>query len=335
MSQQKPTAIVVCPGRGGYNKPELGSISRKYGKQKHWLDAWDERRHSLGAATVTELDQAQKFDFKRHLHAENSAALIYAAGYLDYQAIKDDYDIVAVTGNSMGWYTALSCAGVWDPVNAMDIVTDMARNTADAQGAQLIFPLTDANWTPQPEFHAAITDILNKLRGELFESIYYGGYILLSGTERAIKQAAGKLPKVDDRFPLILPGHAAFHSPLMQQASQRALANWSVEHFNQPTLPLIDGRGHIWQRPAVDLKDLRDYTFNHQVAQAYNFTRALEVAVREFAPDKLLLLGPGNSLGGAVGQTLAMMNWRNIHDKQSFAQQQARDDAAVISLGLT
>ena len=110
----------------------------------------------------------------------------------------------------MGWYTALSCAGVWDPVNAMDIVTDMARNTADAQGAQLIFPLTDANWKPQPEFQAAITEMLNELRNELFESIYYGGYILLSGTERAIKQVAGKLPKVDDRFPLILPGHAAF-----------------------------------------------------------------------------------------------------------------------------
>lgn len=334
MSQKKPTAIVVCPGRGGYNKPELGSITAKHGKQKQWLNSWDDRRRNLSAETITALDQAQKFDFKRHLQAENSAALIYAAGFLDFQSITADYTIVAVTGNSMGWYTALSCAGVWDPLQAMDIVTDMARNTADAQGAQLIFPLTDANWQLKPEFEDAIRRTLDALGDELFESIHYGGYILLSGTEQAIKKAAASLPSVDDRFPLVLPGHAAFHSPLMKPATERALANWSVEHFQVPTLPLIDGRGSIWEPPAVELTALRDYTFNHQVAQTYDFTRALSVALREFAPDKLILLGPGNSLGGAVGQTLAMINWHQITDKNSFVEQQEGDNPPVISLGL-
>lgn len=334
MTQSKPTAVLVCPGRGGYNKPELGSILRQHHAESKLINAWDKRREHVGAATVTALDRAEKFDFKWHLHAENAAALIYAAGFLDFKSIQDDYDIVAITGNSMGWYTALSCAGVWDPIQAMDIVTDMARNTADAQGAQLIYPVVDNNWQASPAYGQSIDAVLEKYSGKLFKSIDYGGYILLSGTTDAINAAADQLPRIDERFPLILPGHAAFHSPLMRTAVERALAHWSTDYFMQPQLPLIDGRGHIWQPPTVDLAALRDYTFNHQVAETYHFTTALKVTLREFAPDKLLLLGPGNSLGGAVGQTLAMMEWRSINDKNSFTQTQEQIAPPVISLGL-
>ncbi|AVJ54900.1 malonyl CoA-ACP transacylase [Idiomarina sp. OT37-5b] len=330
----KPTAIVVCPGRGGYNKPELGSITRKHPLQTQQLQAWDNARKAASAATVSELDQAARFDFKQHLHAENSAALIYAAGYLDFMALERDYEVVAITGNSMGWYTALACAGVWEPTRAMTIVTDMARNTADAKGAQLIFPLVDSNWKPLPAYHQAVQQVLQQHPQELFESIHYGGYILLSGTEHAIQAAAASLPRVDERFPLILPGHAAFHSPLMGEAVNRALAHWPVDEFRQPQRPLIDGRGVIWQPPAVDLGQLRDYTFHHQVAETYDFTRALQVSINEFAPDNIVLLGPGNSLGGATGQTLAAMGWRGINDKDSFTREQEQGRAPVVSLGL-
>ena len=70
---------------------------------------------------------------------------------------------------------------------------------------------------------------------------------------------------------------------------------------------------------------MRDYTFHHQVAETYDFTRALQVSINEFAPDNIVLLGPGNSLGGATGQTLAAMGWRGINDKDSFTREQEQD----------
>lgn len=38
-------------------------------------------------------------------------------------------------------------------------------------------------------------------------------------------------------------------------------------------------------------------TMGHQLTGAYGFTTAIKLTVREFAPDKLIILGPGTTLG--------------------------------------
>ena len=107
----KKTAVVLCPGRGTYQKTELGSLAAYY--QNPLLGQIDGVRQALGLATVSELDQAERYLHALHQLPSNNAALIYAAGLLQFQGIdRDEYDIVAVSGNSMGWYTTLSCAGV-------------------------------------------------------------------------------------------------------------------------------------------------------------------------------------------------------------------------------
>lgn len=332
----KQTAVVVCPGRGGYNKPELGSIGRRHlPQQAQLINSFDNVRQRLGHATVSELDGEPTFKHKLHVSPENSAALIYAAGYADYSAIDTNkYDIVAITGNSMGWYTALSCAGVWQPDTAMEVVTDMALRTAKADGAQLIYPVMNSQWQPDTDKQSAVDALLRQYPGELFLSIRYGGYALLAGTTEAIRKASKALTPIDDRFPMILPGHAAFHSPLMAEASDGALQHWSANTFAQPRIPLVDGRGVIWEPGAANKHSLKQYTLGHQVTECYDFSQALCVALREFAPDKLLLLGPGNSLGGATGQALVAMDWQGINSKNAFSAAQEGENAPVLSLGL-
>jgi [acyl-carrier-protein] S-malonyltransferase len=92
--------------------------------------------------------------------------------------------------------------------------------------------------------------------------------------------------------------------------------------FTQPNLPLIDGRGAIWWPGATDPGALWDYTLGHQVTETYDFTRAIAVATREFAPDYFILTGPGTTLGGAVAQSLVLADWRGITDKAAFKAQQ-------------
>jgi hypothetical protein len=64
--------------------------------------------------------------------------------------------------------------------------------------------------------------------------------------------------------------------------------------------------GALRQQPARS----RDYTFATQILETYHFTRAIQVAVREFAPDRIILLGPGDTLGGAIAQALIAIEWR-------------------------
>ncbi|HEY0922572.1 malonyl CoA-ACP transacylase [Rheinheimera pacifica] len=330
----KKTALVVCPGRGSYNKAELGYISNNT-NNTGLLAQFDQVRAGLGLATVSGLDQQPAFSRSVHLKADNAAALIFAAGVGDYHNINSNhFDVVAVTGNSMGWYTALGCAGVLTPASGMQLVTDMALLTADGAGAQFIYPVIDDNWQPDNNRIALVQQQLAIHSSELFMSIVYGGYAVIAGSEQAVKAAMAALPPCDERFPMLLAGHAAFHTGFMQAASDKALSLWPAARFNQPQLPLIDGRGQIWPNFGSDLAALQRYTLQHQVCQPYNFSKALQVAVKEFAPQHIILLGPGASLGGAVAQSLIEINWQGLSSKQDFIAAQQSEHPYVLSMGI-
>lgn len=330
----KKTAVVVCPGRGSYNKAELGSIGRLHASQQPLIQQLDAVRHELGLASISELDGAASFSSRLHQQPENAAGLIFSAGLLDYHSInQQQFEVVAITGNSMGWYTALGCAGVWHPAVAIQYVSQMARLTASAAGGQCIYPLVNSDWQPDAEKVALVDALLADYAGELFESIRFGGYAVLAGTEEAIKAALGRLPKVDERFPMQLPGHAAFHSPLMAQAASDAMASIDGSSFARPRLPLIDGCGRIWQPYATEAEALKRYTLERQVQGCYDFSLAIEVAVKEFAPDALILLGPGASLGGAVAQSLIQLNWQGLGSKADFSARQ-QHNPLLLSMGL-
>lgn len=330
----KKSALVVCPGRGTYNKAELGYIG-KHVKDSALIAAFDKVRAELGLASVSELDSAAQFSRSMHLKADNAAALIFAAGLQDYRSIDpQQFDVVAVTGNSMGWYTALGCAGVLAPDSGMQLVSDMARLTADGAGMQFIYPLIDDNWQTDSQRTALVQQQLQQHAGALFMSIVYGGYAVLAGTDNAVKAAMAALPPCDERFPLLLAGHAAFHTQLMQASSDNALALWPASRFGAPQLPLIDGRGHIWPSWGTDLAALQRYTLQHQVCQTYDFSKALQVAVKEFAPEHIILLGPGASLGGAVAQSLIQIGWQGMSSKQDFVEAQQATVPFVLSMGM-
>ena len=101
----------------------------------------------------------------------------------------------------------------------------------------------------------------------------------------------------------------------------------------QPALPLIDGRGAVWWPHATDTQALWDYTLGHQVTETYDFTRAIAVAAREFAPDLFIVTGPGTTLGGAVAQSLVLAQWRGMGDKAGFKARQDAD-TLLVSMGM-
>lgn len=338
MSQQKKTALVVCPGRGTYNKTELGSITNNANSDiiKHFIAQVDHVRAQLQRPTLTELDQAPLFKSSLHQHPDNAATLIYGAGVADFMAIdREQFEVVAITGNSMGWYTALACAGCWDVDTGTRLVTNMAELTAKGEGAQFIYPLTDAEWRPDAARIALVQEQLERHQGALFMSINYGGYAVLAGTSDACSAAMAALPRVDERFPLLLHGHAGFHTRLMQQAATEAQQNWPAALFKAPHTPLVDGRGHIWSRRVADQQALQRYTLDHQVTQTYDFTRAVTAAVKEFAPDHIILLGPGSGLGGAVAQAMIAASWQDLRDKEDFSARQNQPLPYVLSMGIT
>ncbi|RYV02428.1 acyl carrier protein [Shewanella sp. OPT22] len=337
-SNAKERVIVVAPGRGCYNKEELGYLARFHADKLEFIEEIDEYRTEQKQRSIAELDALNKYSFKLHTPGENASALIYACAYGDFLNIdRDKYDIVAVTGNSMGWYIALALSGALQPDAAIQVINTMGSMMQNGLiGGQIIYPEIDENWqidVSKTELLDSVVEEVNQHAGcELFTSIYLGGYRVLAGNEAGLKLAEEKLPQLDARYPMRLYNHGAFHTPLLKDISDKGFELLDEDLFEKPDLPLVDGQGNIWSPYYCDLDALRDYTLGHQVTEPYDFSKAIEVAIKEFAPDKIIVLGPGNTLAGPVAQELIKHNWFGWQSKQDFVDAQA-DEPKLIAMG--
>ncbi|MCZ4352770.1 ACP S-malonyltransferase [Roseovarius aestuarii] len=328
-------AVLICPGRGTYNKPELGYLSRHHSGHP-LLDTFDGLRRDAGQTPVSELDSAARFSNAVHTVGDAASPLIYAASYLDAQSLADDIEVVAVTGNSMGWYIALAVSGTLSAEHGFTVVNTMGRLMQEASiGGQLVYPCMGPDWRIDNLERDALLEKVGQIdRGNatLRLSIDLGGMLVLAGDDAGLKAFEATVPRLDDRFPMRLPHHAAFHTDLQAPVAKAGRDALTVAMFDAPRVPTIDGRGAIWWPGASDPSDMWDYTLGHQVVETYDFTRAIQVAAREFAPDLFIITGPGGTLGGAVAQSLVACNWQGMDSKEAF---QTRQNAAptLISMG--
>lgn len=332
----RPSAVLICPGRGTYNKGELGTLTRTHGEDP-LIAEWDAFRAQNEQPTLTALDTAAHFSGARHTTGDNASPLIYACSYLDARAARANHDIVAVTGNSLGWYIALAAGGAASAQDGMRIVNTMGTFMHEhGTGGQILYPFVDENWQPIPDEEARLKGLIQSINTQpehsLALSIHLGGMLVVAGNDVALaafEQATSDHP---ERKPLRLPNHAAFHTSLMQDVAAMGQASLPQSLFTDPQSALIDGRGAVWHPGSTDLTALRSYTLWHQVTETYNFTASVVSAARNFAPERFIITGPGTTLGSAVAQALISIKWQGIDSKAAFQARQ-QSDPLVISMG--
>ncbi len=331
------TAVVICPGRGTYNKAELGYLHRHHADRMDLFHRFDALRSEGGQEALTELDGAERFSVSRYSRGDVASPLIYAATLADAQALAADVEVVAITGNSMGWYSALAVGGALSPENGFRVVNTMGTLMQENLiGGQLVYPVTGDDWRPDPPRRQ---EVLDKVAGidaregcTLVLSIDLGGMLVLAGDAAGLDAFEAEMPAVQDRFPMRLANHAAFHTALQAPVAREGRSRLGAELFAQPAYPLIDGRGKIWWPGACDTEALWDYTLGHQVTETYDFTRAIQTAAHEFAPDMFIVTGPGATLGGAVAQSLIATRWSGMVDKSGFQARQS-ENPLLVSMG--
>jgi acyl transferase domain-containing protein len=202
-------------------------------------------------------------------------------------------------------------------------------------GEQIVYPtVADDSWRPHPEREAALRSALERIP-DLHWSIHLGGQAVLGGSAEAIARAMAELPTVTfsgATFPRKLPLHSAFHTPLMAATAERAARELAHLRWQAPRVPLVDGQAHIWRPRHADPAALRDWTLGPQVTEAYDFSRMIRTALGEYAPDLLLLPGPGSNLGGAIAQVLISAGWQGLRSRSDFLARQATERPILWSM---
>ncbi|MFK7738770.1 MAG: ACP S-malonyltransferase [Planctomycetota bacterium] len=328
MSAAKPTAVLLCPGRGSYTKEELGFVGRtvRGGPVADALAQSDRARREQGRPTLTEVDGAERFRPSLHLDGENAAELIYFGTLAHAEALRERYDIVAVAGNSLGWYTALPASGALDPTAGWRLVATMASLQKQVAGGQVLTTAVDEQWQDSRELHDAATLAIRELnkRGEdhfCAESIRLGGHMVLAGTDAAVRELLKTLPKVqvgERSFPFQLAGHGPFHTALCHKTSEQAQQMLHDLPVREPDCHLLDGFGNVHSPWSCNPRELLRYTLHEQVVETFDFSACVRTAMREFQPDVLLCAGPGSSLRAPVGHCVLREGWRGLSDRAAM-----------------
>ncbi len=324
----RPTAVLLCPGRGSYGKDELGCIGRlqKSPELTDALDAADAARRARGEPTVRELDGAAAFKPSLHLQGRNAAELIWFATMASAEDLARRYRILGVAGNSLGWYTALSAAGALSPMDGWLLVVTMARLQEMAQGGQVLTTTVGDDWRKDQARVDGVARALaevNALGEDHFvaPSIRLGGHAVLAGTEVGVTELLRRLPqiKVGDRaFPFRLAGHGPFHTRLCAEVAEHARSELSTLPIHAPRVHLIDGFGRLHTPWSADPYELLVYTTGPQVTETFDFSASVRTALRELCPDVLLCAGPGTSLRAPVGHAVVAEGYRSVRDRDGL-----------------
>jgi malonyl CoA-acyl carrier protein transacylase len=328
----KARVALLCPGRGSYTEKSLRSLPAG----DPLVDAAERLRREYELEPLLSLDGSARFEPARHLRAANAAALIYVCTMLDARAVPERERVVCVGGNSLGWYTALAVAGALSFEDGFRLVQEMALLQEEGEpGGQVIYPLVGEDWRRTSAAEKAVEDLLASAPGEVFPSIHLGGYAVLAGTPAGVSRILEVLPPVKlgtTTYPFRLAQHGPYHTPLASSVAARARDRLAGLGFRAPSIPLVDGRGTRFTPHSTDERALAAYTLGPQIDTPFDFTASVRVAALEHAPDRLVLPGPGNSLGGVCAQVLIQFGWRGLASRADFERIQASDSPVIESL---
>jgi len=333
-------ALVVCPGRGSYDRASLGQLQDRSEAASAVIAACDEHRRAHSRVPVTELDADKRFRTTRHVAGEHASLLTFCCSLADLADLRSEFEVVGVTGNSMGFYTALAASGALPLHDAITLVDTMGDyQVKNVIGGQLLFPVTDTEWKSDTRLVHAVQEAVDSAVAaghQAFWSIHLGGYAVLGADKGGVKYLLDALPtelRGTREFPLQLPLHSAFHTPLLAPTAQRALQELDWLAFAAPRIPLIDGRGAVWRPRWTDPRALYAYTLGQQVTETFDFTTAVRTALRHTGAEVVIALGPGNSLGGPLARILVSEGWGGIQSRADLdARQQA--DPVLQSFGV-
>ena len=329
----KESVLVVAPGRGSYSKKTMGILQNRDGNHIQQLHEYRTKKQRL---SPIEIDALPRFQSSKHLAGEEASLLTAACSIADFDDIdQEKYDVVGICGNSMGHYTALILSEVLSLTDGATLIDTMGEyQRGNIVGGQQVYPICDEEWRIIPQREQAVQNAIAHIQ-DLHLSIDLGYQKIIAGTKEALEQAREYLPSFEQSkrtFPITLPMHSAFHTPLLQTASTRAKQDLQDITWNYPRYPLIDGLGNISYPWVTHPQHIQEYTLGAQVVETYQFRIMIQHAISLLAPERIILLGPGSNLGGAIAQSVIDVGWYGIHSKNDFLHRQ-ESDPILLSMG--
>ncbi len=294
----------VFPGQGSQS---VGMGRDLYDNVKSARSIFEQADRALGFPITRLCFEGPEEELRQTINAQ--PALVTAA-FACLEAAKESGNLTSlpsfVAGHSLGEYTALAVAGVFDFVTAVKLARERGRLMHEAGQRQ---PGAMAAIIGLDE--AKLADVCQKT-GTVMANINSPGQIVISGGAENIKKAmeAAAAAGASRAIPLQVSG--AFHSPLMKPAVEGMVKYFDATHFKNPTIPVI---GNTTALPLPAVADVKTELRN-QLTSPVQWQRTIEYMTAH-GVTTFIEIGPGKVLTGLIKRINKEATLKNIGDLAS------------------
>lgn len=212
-----------------------------------------------------------------------------------------------VAGHSLGEYTALAVAGVFDFATAVRLARERGRLMHEA--GQL-----------ESGSMAAIIGLDEPLLAEVcgktdtvMANVNCSGQIVISGAADNISRAIEMATAAGAKRAIELQVSGAFHSPLMKPAVDGLIKYLEATELKDPTIPVI---GNMTGEPLSDAAAVRTELRN-QLTNPVKWQRSIEY-MSGHGITTFIEIGPGKVLTGLVRRINSEAETINLNDLESI-----------------
>ena len=202
-----------------------------------------------------------------------------------------------VAGHSLGEYSALYAARVFNFETGLNLVQNRSRLMDAAEGGKMA-ALMKFDRT-------SLETVINQTENVVIANDNSAEQVVISGTPEAVDLVLGQV-KVKRVMPLKVSG--AFHSPLMENAAIQFQQILELVNFRSAKVPVISNVDP--SNPTQDGEELKKYL----IWQMTSSVRWREIMLRlpDVGVKKAIEVGPGKVLTGLIKRTVPAIELENI-----------------------
>jgi [acyl-carrier-protein] S-malonyltransferase len=211
-----------------------------------------------------------------------------------------------VAGHSLGEYTALSVAGVFDFTRAVRLARERGRLMHEA-GQKQPGAMAAILGLDEAKLAAVCRDT-----GTVMANINCPGQIVISGGAENVKKAMEMATAAGASRAIPLQVSGAFHSPLMKPAVEGMVKYLDETLFKAPSIPIV---GNTTGMPLTTVEDIRAELRN-QLTSPVLWQRSIEYMIGQGVAT-FIEIGPGKVLTGLIKRINKEAKTINIGDLEA------------------
>jgi [acyl-carrier-protein] S-malonyltransferase len=202
-----------------------------------------------------------------------------------------------VAGHSLGEYSALYAARVFNFETGLNLVQNRSRLMDAAEGGKMA-ALMKFDRT-------SLETVINQTENVVIANDNSAEQVVISGTPEAVDLVLGQV-KVKRVMPLKVSG--AFHSPLMENAAIQFQQILELVNFRSAKVPVISNVNP--SQPITDAEELKSYLIQQMTSSVR--WREIMLKLLDVGVEKAIEVGPGKVLTGLIKRTVPAIELENI-----------------------